>query len=415
MAKEEKFYEGKEFKQSRAAVDILYMLKKGSDEKHPIKKAQLLKMLNAEEDIDGNEISKVDARTDMSFNLPLLNRALNGILRSIYINPESYSKEEREMFRIRYKDFEKDLIQQTMTAGKKEDKSKQNPSITDLQFIHDFSYDELDTIISAVENYPYASKSEKAELIEKLEKQSSDYYLKHRQAAGNNSALYFHNEFISADIKERVDVIIQAIKENKKINFNFNKSVFSPDTDGSYFKSNAVILTPLTECNEKTGKEQIKIYEVSPYNLLFYNKKAYLMCSMNEGDKIYKYRVDLMTDVTIKNENRRPASEFKEYQGRVNWKKYVDTHPDGSYGDTVEIQLKVKADRLGYVRELFGEALNCIMPGQEYTLVSVKTTAFAALNIAMQYGDILEIVRPLPLREAVIKKCEMLTKKYNGK
>ena len=220
-------------------VQILKTLKKISDESHPVTQAQLLDRMKD----DGAATTE---------NPATLSSTVDEILRQI--NPIEYTGENDSEYRIKYKGYEKNLldekeaIRELKKSARRKDADLQAieeelsylpskaPSITNLMFIHDFSEKEMDQLIQAVSFSNAISSDDKLNLIRKILNTASEHYKTPFYDKGKNKLRFnpkgvFSRTYVMPDETAKEDneslgnnvmLIQNAINDGVCIRFHFN-------------------------------------------------------------------------------------------------------------------------------------------------------------------------------------------------
>ena len=327
MKKEQPNNEDAQYIPERRTVQILSILKQISDETHPVKQSRILKAMR-----ETGEATTENAGT--------LSKAIDEIL--IQINPDRYSKDEEDNYRIKYKGYEEDRIRikRELKYNKKNGvKTEKAPFITNLYYVHDLSHEDLDKIIQAVSFSSAIAPADKERLIGRLVKISSKYY----------SSPYYN-------------------RDKEKINFNpmgIYSRVNSKDMSGSEqlglnlnIIQNAInnlqqITFTFNGYDENGMLREEYCHTLSPYYIVVYHDMYYLIGGKKGKDNASHYRIDLMTEVKpavdakgngIKIE---PMAHFKNLPKREQWdpEKYMSRHLYMSYDNPRAIKIKIRKDK----------------------------------------------------------------------
>lgn len=192
------------------------------------------------------------------------------------------------------------------------------------------------------------------------------------------------------NVLKNVETIAAAQEARRKISFDLN----------AYTAQNGKIaLRP-------TGK-----HTVSPLETVLHNGRYYLLACY-DGDRIYSFRVDLMTSIRQTTEPaRRDVPALKSFRRD----EFMLRHPVMYAGQTKRFTLRVKKDSLTQIVDTFSDAAT-IVPGSE--MEETVDLWVDAIDGAMkfwllQYGDIVEAIDLPEDFAAELKKCvEALSKKY---
>lgn len=395
-------------------VEILDILKRLSDERHPVSQKFILENM------------------ETTNNAQTLSRALLQIL--CKINPVVYEKDNDGEYRVKYRGYENDLIaeKEIYDSAKKKlrhndeygdvdmreldeeeeealEKYSRSPEIKDLYYVHDFTYTELDQLIDAVNLTNKLSDQEKTTLISKLINTASDYYetpfFKDGKRTFSVLGTYENRYFGNTMLHENLRVIRDAIEKRHQIRFNFN-----------YYNENKELKPRLDE--DGNPKE----YVMNPYYVMVINGRYYLLCNVDWSSDVSTYRIDLMSEVKPKcmgktkyPEKRKPISQIKDMPRVENWKpaEYMSQHLYAYFDKPKTIRLKLNRSRYTMLHDYFGEYYNFVRHiDDKYDLVTVKCSPEAMAVWAVQMGDFVEVLDD-DMRGLVCKKIKTLVKRYN--
>ena len=398
-------------------VQILKTLKKISDESHPVTQAQLLDRMKD----DGAATTE---------NPATLSSTVDEILRQI--NPIEYTGENDSEYRIKYKGYERNLldekeaIRELKKSARRKDADLQAieeelshlpskaPSITNLMFIHDFSEKEMDQLIQAVSFSNAISSEDKLNLIRKILNTASEHYKTPFYDKGKNKLRFnpkgvFSRTYVMPDETAKEDneslgnnvmFIQNAINDGVCIRFHFN-----------YYDADKKMVSKSFD------------YTLSPYYIVVYHDMYYLLGNMPGENDISHYRIDLMTDITILTDDngepvkRESMSRFKELEatsGTWNPVKYMSEHLYMGWDKPKSIRIKIPDDQYTVLHDWFGNYYKksrtpCEEEGFDY--VDVVTSPSLIVPWAMQYAGRVEIMDE-EIREKIREEIRRLEEKY---
>ena len=319
------------------ALKLLEILKNYTDSNHKLTQSEVLNLMK---ELDGCCTEKT-LRTD----LRNLIAALNPIV-------EEY-KTHREDFRIVY---------DKMEEGRHR--------MSGIQYLHEFSNRELELLIELLKSGVDISREQCTVLENKLKRLGSKYY------RYNTDFVDSVPQFSTIDktyLKENLDTIKKAIAQNKKVSFLFN----GYNREGK--------LSPVR--NRK--------YLVSPYYVLLYGMKYYLLANTGNYENVSIYRLDLMTKIEIAEKARKNIRMVKELE----------------HGN---ITLKIKENGYTALHDCFGDKfLYKKSIDAEHDEIEVVCSEHAMIDWAMQFCDRVEVIRPQSIRKKIKEKAEVLYRKYS--
>ena len=276
---------------------------------------------------------------------------------------------------------------------------KRVPPVTNLRYVHDFSFDELDTIINALYFSKTVNEEERDRLIYKLAKLSSKRYQKKWFSENNNrpviknifQGIVNNNDASRTELKKNIALIQSAIDEKVKIQFIMN--VYNAERE----------LVPAKTDNK--GKAILR--KVTPYHILVYNDKYYMLANCEPFSNLYVWRIDLMSDVKLLEEEGRPKREIKGMSDTWNGQEYMEKHLHMSYDAPTNVRLKVSNEYYTMMVDWFGN--NFVKRrefDEKYDVVTVTCSEQAMINWAMQYSDVVEVLGPPSVQNAIEARCK---------
>lgn len=156
------------------------------------------------------------------------------------------------------------------------------------------------------------------------------------------------------------------------------------------------------------------VYKVSPYHLVNNFGKYYLLCSYNpqKYGRIQTYRVDMMEEMNILEEDRAPLSSLKYAPKDFSISTYVNEHIYLFNSEVVYAKLELSSARgISYVKDWFGEKARITnKDGKIYA--EVKCDKEALKYWCMQYGEVVTVLEPESLVEEVKESLGKALEKY---
>lgn len=425
MADKKRPNENAQYIAEQRTVDVLRVLKEYSDESHPVSKKEILK------------------EVDTTDNPQTLSNTVDEILKQI--NPAEYTGDNDGEYRIKYDGYDKPyeenplVIKSDIYEIRKEMRRKgadkealleeikaisggKAPSITDLKYIHDFNYEEMDMLISAVALAASIPPEDKERLIGKIMGTASKYYKSPFYDRGLKKIKFNpYSEYSRIQSKagttekrigENVQIIQDALRQHTKIRFHFD--VYS--LEKQYIDG---------------GQE----YIITPYYIVIYHDNYYVIGAWDKGNNACHYRIDLMSSVAIVRDEKgepvpmRPMSECKALPSRgQTWdpEKYMSEHLYMAYETdeekprriSIKIPLSAK-NRYTVLHDWFGDHFELNKPATEkceegYEVVDVKTSPSMLVHWAMQYSGLCEVVDE-GVREKIREEIKKMEGKYSCK
>lgn len=276
---------------------------------------------------------------------------------------------------------------------------KRVPSVTNLRYVHDFSFDELDTIINALYFSKTVNEEERDQLIYKLAKLSSKRYQKKWFSENNDrpviknifQGIVNNNDASRTELKKNIALIQSAIDEKVKIQFIMN--VYNAERE--------LVPSKIDDSGKTIWSK------VTPYHILIYNDKYYMLANCKPYSNVSVWRIDLMSDVKLLEEEGRPKREIKGMSDTWNGQEYMEKHLHMSYDAPTNVRLKVSNEYYTMMVDWFGN--NFVKRrefDEKYDVVTVTCSEQAMINWAMQYSDVVEVLGPPSVQNAIEARCK---------
>ncbi|MBQ8316694.1 MAG: WYL domain-containing protein [Lachnospiraceae bacterium] len=263
-------------------------------------------------------------------------------------------------------------------------------SMEDGYYLMEREFDdaELRMLIDSVLFSKSLTQKQAKNLIDKLRAQGNRYFSAKVAHVSNLPEMqHGDNKLMYA-----LDKINDAIAEKKKISFIYNSY-------GKDFK-----LHPKKET----------AYIVNPYELVANNGRFYLICNSDNHYDLAHYRLDKMTRVEILEEKVRPKKEIREFADGYSLPKHMAEHIYMFSGASVRVKLLVPDGWMNELIDWFGKDFRIQPSSKEGMMeVVVQCNEKAMLCWALQYGQYVEVMEPMGLREKVRKAVSDMYEKYN--
>ncbi|MGN0424966.1 MAG: WYL domain-containing protein [Acetatifactor sp.] len=379
----------------RRTLQVLQVLRLLTDEEHSLSKDELGRMLRLYRIARFQNGAPLEAPNTLTSTLEDMLEELN---------PEEYSVEKEGDYKIKYEGYQEDRLK-----GKQRGKgSRRSSDITNFSYVHEFTYEELDTLIQLIYFSDIHTLEEKSRLINKLMGTASIYY---QTPFWDGEKLKFNPGAIHGRLHSRrmedkhrfienLKMVQRAINHLGQIRFRVN----------SYTADHQ--LEPGTEY----------MHTLSPYHLVVYHDNYYCIGMKQEDKRIWHYRVDLMSDIEIVRDDagKIVPIEVCAFAGlpisNPCWdpEKYMSEHLYMAYDEPKDIHIKIKNTDYTILHDWFGEHyektdLSC---EEGYDIVKVRTSPFMIVHWAMQYGSSVEIMDE-EIREKIREEVRCMAERYH--
>ena len=207
-----------------------------------------------------------------------------------------------------------------------------------------FELPELKLLVDSVQSSKFITERKTISLIKKIEGLASIYEAK----------LLDRQVFVRGRIKTmnesiyyNVDEIHGGIVAGCKIRF-------------KYFEYNVL--------KQRVFRHEGRVYEVSPYALMWDNENYYMIAYDSEAECIKHYRVDKMSSISVTDEKREGAQCFKEHD----LARYSKSLFGMFTGETRLLRLRFENRLVGAVIDRFGKDVPIVPEGEEHFIAAVE-------------------------------------------
>lgn len=250
----------------------------------------------------------------------------------------------------------------------------------------EFDSSEITYLVDSV----FSSRSIPANNVQSIVKKLAGFSSKYERKAFKH--LYKPSDSSNANKQFffSIDVISKAIEQRRKIRFNYM----------SFTRSDGKIVA--------NKKEHV----VNPYFMVNSRGKYYLVCNKQDKDTLSNYKIENIVDIVMLDEEVAPVTNLAGYERGIDEVKYINEHVYMFGGDIVNSHIKLLSDRaISAVYEWFGDNTRIIYSGGEYFAL-VKSDEQALCYWALQYGELVEVVKPESLVNKIKEKISLLNQAY---
>lgn len=263
-------------------------------------------------------------------------------------------------------------------------------SIHDKRFSYylasrEFEAAEVRMLVDAVASSRFITKKKSVELIKKLEGLTTEY-----EAKKLNSQIFVANRIKTSNesIYYNVDAIHNAIYENSKIKFKY----FDWDNN-----------------KRKQFRHKGKIYEVSPWGLVWNNENYYLIAYVSGEDKMRHYRVDRMMSIETCNELRDGKSKYLEQDTAQYTKNFFGMYD----GEMTKVTLNCSNEITNAVMDMFGSNVKFTpqSDGETFNITVELAVSPVFLSWVFMFGGQIKIISPVSVEEELKKMARAVLEK----
>lgn len=249
----------------------------------------------------------------------------------------------------------------------------------------EFETSEIQFLIDAI----FSSKSINSNHSKQLADKLSSFLSSHQKKQYNY--IYKADDINRTNNKQlfyTIDIINEAISQNKKIKFNYKRF---------YLDEN---------------KNNKKKYLINPYFLVNKQGSYYLVCNYDYFNKIANYKVDRIENIEITDEPIKPIKELEGCENGIDIAKYTNENIYMFSNDTINATIKIADEySVNYVNEWFGKNAKFYKQNEEI-YADLKVNEQALIYWSLQYGESVEIIEPLQTREKIKNIISSMLEKY---
>ncbi|MCH5344271.1 MAG: WYL domain-containing protein [Acetatifactor sp.] len=196
------------------------------------------------------------------------------------------------------------------------------------------------------------------------------------------------NHTPNVKLYEIIDIIDEAIEKNCKVEL----TICAYMMDGKLY--------------DKATKT------VDPYYLVTDRNRYYLICYAGRNNDLENRRVDRISHVTLLSERRRPITDIAKYANGFDLANYMREHIYMFSGDSIWVVVEIRKQNIGDFIDWFGSKFKLLQEKEDTIVVRARVNENAMYYWALQYGEIVEVLKPDKLRERLRHGTEQLLNKY---
>ena len=249
-----------------------------------------------------------------------------------------------------------------------------------------FEDSELRLLADSVLSSRHITAKHSKELIEKLAALSNKYFKSHIK---NVYSVNDWNKSENFSLFYNIDIIDEAISNNRKIRFEYNKY----GLDKKLHRS--------------------AIHTVSPYQMILHNQRYFLMGYQEKWQHMQYFRIDRITNITLSDEPATALRSLKGYKNGIDYKRFSSALPYMFSDEPEQITFSINGEwMIDQIVDWFGFDFRTEQK-DDRIIVTVKASPNAMEYWAMQYLNNVEILSPMSLRERIVRNVKAAGEKYN--
>lgn len=248
-----------------------------------------------------------------------------------------------------------------------------------------FEDSELRLLCDSVLASRHITAKHSKELIEKLATLSNKYFKSHIK---NVYSVHDWNKTQNSTLFYNIEIIDDAISENKKIRFDYNKY------------------------GEDKKLHRSATHIVSPYQMILHNQRYFLMAYHKKWQHIRYFRLDRITNIELSEETATPLRTIDGYKNGIDYNQFSSTLPYMFSDEPQSVTFSIDGEwMLDQIVDWFGFNFKTERKDGQI-LITVNVSLDAMEYWAMQYLNNVEILSPGSLRKRIAKNVQKATEKY---
>lgn len=249
----------------------------------------------------------------------------------------------------------------------------------------EFEPSEIRFLVDAVFSSKSINSKHSRELAKKLSEFLSVYQRKQYKY------VYKADELNRTDSKElfyNIDIINEAIENNKQIEFDYIRNGY---------KSNNTKKYP---------------YIVNPYCLINNQGKYFLVCNYDYFDEIGNYKLERIHNIKILDTPIKPVTQVKGFENGLDIAKYANENIYMFATKTIYATVKIYSEwATAYVEEWFGKNANLYEKGNSI-FADITANETSLIYWCLQYGEDIELLSPKDTRDKIKEIVKQINKRY---
>lgn len=244
---------------------------------------------------------------------------------------------------------------------------------------------EIRFLIDAVFSSKSINSKQSRELSKKLSNFLSVYQRKQYKYVYKADEL---NRTDSKEIFYNIDIINEAIENNKQIEFDYIRSEY---------------------INEKAKRRP---YIVNPYYLINNQGKYFLVCNYDYFDEIGNYKLERIHNIKILDTPIKPVTLVKGFENGLDIAKYANENIYMFATKTIKATVKIYREwATAYVEEWFGKNAN-LYEKENTIFADITANETSLIYWCLQYGEDIELLSPKDTRDKIKEIVKQINKRY---
>jgi len=262
---------------------------------------------------------------------------------------------------------------------------------SDWYFNRDFTDAELRLLIDSLLFSKHIPYNQCKRLIEKLERLSNIYFKSKVRHIRNMPETMPENKQLFYNI----EILDEAISKNRQVSFKYNEY----DIDKKMR-------------SRKNNKGEERVYIVNPYQMAATNGRYYLICNLDGKENVSNYRLDRISDIKMLETKAADRKKIKGMDRNFNLPRHMAENIYMFGGESVRVSFRAKRYIINDILDWFGKDVAFYDPSEDEVTASVTVCKEAMFYWSMQYGEHIEVLEPVGLRERISAAAKSISEKY---
>ena len=158
--------------------------------------------------------------------------------------------------------------------------------------------------------------------------------------------------------------------------------------------------------------ENVRSELIHPYYIVNSNSRYYLICYAGRENRLENRRIDRISRVEILEKRAHPLEDIIGKGRSFDLGQYMQEHIYMFSGDSLPIRIRMLKEHIGFFIEWYGSDYRIVEEDEDYVTVRVISNENATYYWALQYGNIVEVVEPISLRNRIKEGLKDILNKY---
>ena len=274
----------------------------------------------------------------------------------------------------------------------REKEGKKQNILTGWYYHQDFAEGELRLLIDSVLFCDALPDKQRLDLIKKLEALANQHF----RSVISHIDMDVYHRLTNSEFFLTLENIENAIESGCKVTFCYQYC----DTDGT-----------LQRKLDENG--EYKRYSVSPYQIIQANGHSYLVCHAEGREGLLHFRIDRIVDSVVSEEQQaKKLRSIPGFEAGMRLSEYLTEHPNLWSGEPDRVTFLCPQSIMNDVVDAFGTKVQVFPQEDGMMRVRVRISEDAMFHWALQFADVVEIIKPERLRVRMAEVLREALRRY---